>query len=71
MSEMFSPLAQWYCEQNCHHQRERKCYSDAMSRVMCQCNAPPGFRGGTLEAPLDRLVMPIGQRLALRIGNQL
>ena len=62
---MFSPLAKWYCEQKCHHQRERDCYSDAMSRVMCQCNASPGTRGGTLEAPPDRLVLDMPERLAL------
>ena len=65
MSEFFSPLTQLYCSEKCHNRRERDCYSDAMSRVVCQCNAPPGTRGGSQEAHSDRLVVVIPERLAL------
>ena len=67
MSEVFSPLAQWFCSQKCHNRRERDCYTEAMSRVVCQCRAPPGTRGGTQaqEADSDRLELVIPERSPL------
>ena len=67
---MFSPMAQWYCSQRCHNQRERDCYTDAVSRVVCQCRGSHGFRGVTQapaqaqEADSDKLVLLIPERLS-------
>lgn len=73
MREMFSPMAQWYCSQRCHNQRERDCYTDAVSRVVCQCRGSPGSRGVTQaqaqapaqaqEADLGKLELLIPERL--------
>ena len=66
MREMFSPMAQWYCSQRCHNQRERDCYTDAVSRVVCQCRVPTVTRGvkQTQEAQEDNLTLVIPERLA-------
>ena len=67
MSEMFSRMAQWYCSQKCHNQRERDCYTDAVARVACQCRGSPGTRGVTQEAQeahSGKLELIIPERMA-------